>query len=290
MEKKHGKIVWNVIGIILCVVFGLMLITNVTIIIKGAIDPKTPPSIFGITPMVVQSGSMSLWNDADDHNAGYVIHKVFPEELADIDEASAKALKEGDTVWSYEEDYKVKNEIVGIVDKGEDGMWYNTIRLAEDHIEVGDMIFTKKVDPAKLKVGDVISFVEGSVVVTHRIIGIKTGEDGKLLFTTKGDANLTKDTDPIPEDKIVGLYQKRIAKIGNFAYFLQSPLGMALFIGLPLIAFILYDVIRRQRSANKANAKDAEMEKKTAEMEAELERLRKIAAEKAESEEKSGEE
>lgn len=286
-KERKGKIVITVIGAVLCVIFGLMLILNVTIIVKGVINPNVPPSVFGITPMVVQSGSMSIWNDADQHSAGYVEHRVFQDELADVDEEQIKALKEGDTVWSYEEDYKVKNVIVAVVDKGEEGTFYRTNRLAKDHIEVGDMIFAKSVDTSSLKVGDVISFMEGGIVVTHRIIKIEN-ESGKIRFITKGDANLSKDTEPVLPEDVIGLYQSRISGIGDFALFMQKPLGMIVFIGVPLCAFIIYDIIRRQRSANKASAETAEIEKKkeemdrkAAEMEAELEHLRKLVSEKS---------
>lgn len=196
--------VMTVIGTVLCVVFSLMLICNLTIIIKGTIDPDKPPSVLGITPMAVLSGSMS-----------------------------------GD---------------------------------AEDHIEVGDLIFIGKAEPKELAEGDVITFMQNKTVVTHRIIGIETDKDGKLLFTTKGDANNTEDREPVSEDDLVGVYMGRIPKVGDFALFLQTPLGMILFVGVPLLAFIIYDIVRRQHSANKEN-------KKNAELEAELQRLRALAGE-----------
>ena len=205
--KTRSNKAMAIIGLVLCVVFGFVLICNLTIIIKGTVDPDSPPSVLGITPMVVLSGSMS----------------------------------------------------------GE----------AEDHIEVGDLIFVGKAEPAELKVGDIIAFMDGSVVVTHRIIGIGTDETGKLHFTTKGDANNTEDLRPVNEDKLVGIYKSRIAGVGNFVLFLQTPLGMVLFIGIPLLAFIIYDIIRRRRYASKED-------KRTAELEAELERLRALAGEKAE--------
>lgn len=47
----------SIIGLVLCVIFGFMLVCNLTIILKGTINPDRPPSVLGITPMVVQSGS-----------------------------------------------------------------------------------------------------------------------------------------------------------------------------------------------------------------------------------------
>lgn len=193
------------IGLVLCIVFGFMLVCNLTIIIKGSLAPEKPPSVLGITPMVVLSGSMS----------------------------------------------------------GE----------AEDHIEIGDLIFVGKVESGELEVGDVIAFMEGEVVVTHRITAISTGEDGKLQFTTKGDANNAEDLRPVSEDNLVGIYKSRIARVGDFALFLQTPMGMVLFIALPLLAFIIYDILRRRHYA-------AKEDKRTAELEAELERLRALAGEK----------
>lgn len=148
---------------------------------------------------------------------------------------------------------------------------------APDHIEIGDLIFVGKAVPSELEVGDVITFMQGSTAVTHRIIDITTGEDGKRLFHTKGDANNTADTEPVLEDQIVGIYKGRIPKVGDLAIFMQTPLGMIVFIGVPLLAFIVYDMIRRQKYA----AKD---QQKTAELEAELARLRALAAEKEQQE------
>lgn len=290
-SKRH--VVLTVIGVILCVIFGTMLVANITIVVKGFIDPDSPPSIFGVTPMVVQSGSMSIWNDADDHSAGNIVHKVFPDKIADLSPDAVNNIKAGDKVWSFEEDYKVENEIVSVVNKGTDEMFFNTIRLAEDHIEVGDMVFINKVNVKDLKVGDVISFMRDKIVITHRIIKIETADDGTRTFDTKGDANLSKDTESVSEDMIIGIYVSRIAKIGDFAYFLQKPLGMIIFIGIPLLAFIIYDIISRQKHAKKENERDdamkqqkEEMEKQNAEMQAELERLRKLAGENGSNETK----
>ena len=214
--KKESKSIPNkalpIIGLVLCVVLGFMLICNLTIIIKGTLYPERPPSVLGLTPMVVLSGSMS-----------------------------------GD---------------------------------APDHIEVGDLIFVGKAEPKELKVGDVIAYMESdesTTVVTHRIIEILTSEDGSLQWRVQGDANNTPDENPVPENNLVGIYKFRIPLVGDFALFLQKPLGMVLFIGVPLLAFIIYDIIRRQRAANNEKSKQSELE-------AELERLRALAGEKANEE------
>lgn len=197
-KGNTSKKVLFIAGAVLCCIFAIMLVCNLIIIIKGVVNPGTPPSVFGVTPMVVQSGSMS--------------------------------------------------------------------GNAEDHIEVGDLIFTVKPNIAELKKGDIISYMEGDIAVTHRIIDIKTDENGKRSFITKGDANNTEDP-AVSEDAVFGLYKGRIAKLGDFAMFLQKPLGMAVFIGIPVCAFIVYDIIRRQKTSGKAS-------KENEELRAELEKLR----------------
>ena len=101
------------------------------------------------------------------------------------------------------------------------------------------------------------------------------------MFTTKGDANEIEDTEAVTEEQLVGVYQGRIAKLGDFALFLQQPLGMLLFIGVPLMAFIIYDILRRQHYASREKAKAQEME-------TELTRLRSLVGEENSSSIDSG--
>ena len=140
---------------------------------------------------------------------------------------------------------------------------------AENHIEAGDLIFVDKTDVTSLEVGDVIAYMEkdSTAVITHRVTKIDTDSDGKLLFTTKGDANNSEDLMQVEEDRVIGIYSSRIPKVGDFAIFLHEPLGMVLFIAVPLLVFIIYDIIRRQRYARKEK-------ENVAALEAEIKRLK----------------
>lgn len=263
-----GNKILTVIGIVLCAVFGLLLLFNITIIIKGLINPDVPPSVFGVTPMVVKSGSMS----------SDVQHIVKVENVLDLTAEQIASCKVGDTVKTESDAYTEINIIDSIIknDAGE-VIQFLTTRPTDDHIEVDDLIIVKKVDPGTLKVGDIISFIDKQgTVTTHRIIGVTTDEEGKLAFHTKGDANNTDDKTVegfIKAEKVVGIYKSRIPKLGAFIYFLQKPLGMVIFIGVPVLLFIGYDVFRRTRLAKKNKAKSEELEE-------ELKRLRALAAEK----------
>lgn len=64
--------------------------------------------------------------------------------------------------------------------------------------EKGSLAFEKRVPVADLAKGDVITYLpppDSGVtnLVTHRIRGIEPGEDGALVYTTKGDANPEAD-------------------------------------------------------------------------------------------------
>ncbi len=198
MKKSAGSVILTVVGTVLCAVFSFLLVCNVIIIVKGTLRPETPPTVLGVAPMVVLSGSMS--------------------------------------------------------------------GTAEDHIEVGDLIFTTTPDLDSLQVGDVVAFMDDDVVVTHRIVDITADKSGKKQFVTKGDANNTEDPAIYPES-VIGVYRGRIPKLGDFALFLQKPLGMAVFIGVPVCAFVIGDVIRRRKQAQHSD-------EETARLREELERLK----------------
>lgn len=188
-------------GAAACLILGFLLVCNLIIIIKGTLQPEKPPSVLGITPLVVLSGSMS------------------------------------------------------------------------GTIEAGDLVFVSRTAPEALETGDIIAYMSDGSVVTHRITAIGTGADGTRQFTTKGDANNAEDEAPVSEAQLVGVYRGRLPGVGDFALFLRSPLGMLLFIGVPVLAFILYDILRRQRCANRERERAREMQ-------AELDRLRAMTGAK----------
>ena len=201
-NKKKSRVV-TIISAFICVILSVILLSNLIIIVKGALNPERPPSASGVTSMIVLSGSMS-----------------------------------GD---------------------------------APDHIEVGDLIITKSVDPETLKVGDVITYMEqGTTAVTHRIIAIN--DDGS--FKTKGDANNAEDREPVLPEKIVGKYIFRIPKLGDIAMFAQTPFGMMVFIGIPLLAYILLDMAVRSKQNKRKKKADEQAKEEADKLKEEVERLK----------------
>ncbi len=253
----------NVIGVVLCVVFGAMLLFNMVIIVKGLVNPDWPPSVFGVTPMVVKSGSMS--SDFP--------HEVAADEILDLTEEQILALKAGDTFKTAEGDYVVTNVVETVITSGS-GVSFYTMRPVADHIETDDLIFVGKANAGELKAGQVITYFEldengRRTVVTHRIIEV-VENNGQIAYRTKGDANTTADRDAVAPELIIGVYKGRVAKLGALIMFLQQPWGMIIFIGVPVLAFMVYDILHRRKNSKKGGRID--------ELEAELARLRERVA------------
>ena len=57
----------------------------------------------------------------------------------------------------------------------------------------GSIAYERTVPVDRLAVGDVITYTHEGTRVTHRIVSIGRGRDGRRLFRTRGDANATPD-------------------------------------------------------------------------------------------------
>lgn len=154
-------------------------------------------------------------------------------------------------------------------------------------IEVGDLIIAHTVDDTQnFKKDDIITFWDdepGGILVTHRIIEVTTDGDGKLAYRTKGDANNASDARLVYPENIVGIYQFRIPWLGNVALFMQTIPGLIVCVFVPLVLFVIYDILRR-RHIEKGEKEE------TAALLAELERLKsENAAMAAQSDSKASE-
>ena len=105
----------------------------------------------------------------------------------------------------------------------------------EPNVHVGSIIFTK---PAQIyNVGDIIAFKRGDITVTHRIFGVKNGQ-----FVTKGDANNSPDPQLVSLSQIIGKNFYTIPYFGRLISFVKSVPGFILFIVLPILIFIGFEI------------------------------------------------
>lgn len=136
----------------------------------------------------------------------------------------------------------------------------------EPNINVYDVILNTKIDdPHDIKVGDVITFISTSTIsdgmtVTHRVTKVIEGKDG-LEFKTKGDNNLSEDTDTAKEKNVLGKVFIKIPQLGRLQFFISSKGGWLLIVICPALFIIVNDIFKifKLNKAKKA-LNDAENE------------------------------
>lgn len=143
-----------------------------------------------------------------------------------------------------------------------------------------DLIIIKKVDGNTLQKGDIATYIASDgKVVTHRVITVTTNEKGEVRYEMKGDNSLAKDTDLVTPEQIQGVYVKRFANLGGFAMKLREPIGIILLVLIPLAIFFAVYMVQKYLEGKKDDQSRAEMQ-------AELEALKKEKAEREEQEKK----
>ena len=128
----------------------------------------------------------------------------------------------------------------------------------EPTIPTGSVVFYRKVDAAKVKVGDVIVFAkpgQADEKVTHRVYQISRDPNGGRYFTTKGDANGTPDEWRIPAAGTGWIAVTHVPALGYALADIQSPLGRLLLLLVPAVllgVITLYEIVTDRRAAAKA--------------------------------------
>jgi signal peptidase I len=114
-------------------------------------------------------------------------------------------------------------------------------------IPTGSIVFYRKTEATKVKVGDVIVFAkpgDPNEKVTHRVVQIKTGATGRY-FITKGDANGTPDDWRVPAAGTGWVSSFHVARAGYALVYLRSTLARLLLLVLPAIllgAITLFEI------------------------------------------------
>ena len=139
----------------------------------------------------------------------------------------------------------------------------------EPTIRVGSLAVVK---PASdYKIGDIITFNRSNSTskketTTHRILSILEKNSVKV-YTTKGDANNTADSQTITENQIVGKYLFNIAFLGYLLTYIKTLPGLILIIVIPATVIIYEEVkkIIREAKEIKSRRKLKNLEKESKE-------------------------
>ncbi|MBQ9061618.1 MAG: signal peptidase I [Eubacterium sp.] len=106
----------------------------------------------------------------------------------------------------------------------------------EPEIPVGSAAYVKAVDPRDIESDDIIAFMSGGTVITHRVID--NYQINKTL-TTKGDANAQEDLGEVPYDNVIGKVVKHVPYLGQLMWVLSSNVGKMLMMILALCGALL---------------------------------------------------
>lgn len=147
---------------------------------------------------------------------------------------------------------------------------YVTSGSMEPEYPTGSLLYVKKVDPYKIEVGQVITFMlDEDTLATHRVVEILKDESDPsvIRFATKGDANNANDGTPVHYKNVVGTPVFSIPYLGYVAAYIQDPPGMYMAIAagaVLLLLILLPDLFDGDANAKKSKkAKNADKNEKT---------------------------
>lgn len=216
------------IGVIVALIVVLLplLIINLTLIIKGSLNPDMPPDLFGTAPLAVTTDAMAGEEEGCFSDGALIFVKL----------------------------------------------------LEEDEKE-------------SLKEGDVVTFRSEELFVTYRITEVVRGEDGSVhSFRAIGDRDAKEGVNvplTVSPENVIGVVTGSVAGLGGFAMFLQTPVGVLVFVGIPVVAYLIYDISRIALSNKRAKAAQGE---KLREKDEEIARLKAMVGEAPEAAEEPDEE
>ncbi|NQS76661.1 MAG: signal peptidase I [Peptococcaceae bacterium] len=101
----------------------------------------------------------------------------------------------------------------------------------EPAIYPGDVVIIREQKVEQYKIGDVVTYLDGQTVFTHRIVGVEEG-----MFVLQGDNNNTVD-DTVHPEQLAGKVLLTIPKIGVAMVFIKRPAGMAV-LALVLLLYV----------------------------------------------------
>lgn len=231
-----GNKVSLIIGIVLCVILVPILIINCALIVVGFTQPDKPPSLFGYTPMIVLSPSMSPLIEEGD---------IIIAQACDPDSVNV-----GDVISFFDPssptDAILTHRVIAIEEK--DGIRYATtagdFNASNDYERDRANARNDKNNPDGL-----LAEVENKATI---IKDEKRPEYEYVVYDGHKDSKPVELTDK----ELVGAYTyTRVPFVGKVSMFMQTTWGWVICIAVPLLLFIAYEFISRKKK-DKSKAQD----------------------------------
>lgn len=139
-------------------------------------------------------------------------------------------------------------------------------------IPVGSIVASKPVDV--YQEGDVITFVSEEYrgvknpkdTTTHRVVGVEE-KDGQIVYTTKGDANDTADTNPVTKNLIFGKTIASVPYLGYLVSYAKTREGLIILVIIPATLIIYSELMSIKNEVGKliheSKRKKSNLQKKT---------------------------
>ena len=121
----------------------------------------------------------------------------------------------------------------------------------EPAIKTGSVIVIKP--GAEYKVGEIITFGKDdkrNIPTSHRINATRM-DQGKMLYTTKGDANNSSDMKEISQNEIIGRVIFKLPYLGYILDMARRPIGFILLVAIPALAIIYDEIVKIWKEVRK---------------------------------------
>lgn len=129
----------------------------------------------------------------------------------------------------------------------------------EPTIPVGSVLIARETPIREIQPGDIVTYRSREsgmfdVIITHRVLSVYEGADGKMYLETKGDANPYADGDYVDENYLIGkvvFYTGEDNVFAKILNFITGEVGFLACIVLPSILigmFVMRDCIKGIRA------------------------------------------
>lgn len=109
----------------------------------------------------------------------------------------------------------------------------------EPILPTGSIVYmNQKIAPSDAHTGDIISYIQGDIMITHRII-----DESSSSVITKGDANEQADISPVSRSSISGKYVFHIPYLGYIYAQLTKPVFYLCLAGYFILQVIISNLI-----------------------------------------------
>lgn len=121
----------------------------------------------------------------------------------------------------------------------------------EPAIKTGSIVVIKP--SVEYKIGEIITFGKDdkrNVPTSHRIEAVRMVQ-GKMLYTTKGDANNSSDPKEISQNEIIGKVIFKLPYLGYVLDMAKTPVGFILLVAIPALVIVYDEVLKIWKEVKK---------------------------------------